>query len=51
MVRPCWVGEVDETLRLCVVEFGEKEGTEMNGTGSGDGLQAGDLGGSCELKS
>ena len=45
VVGPCGVGKVDCALRLCLVELCEEEGTEVDGAGAGDGLQAGDLGG------
>lgn len=43
MVGPCRVREVGGPLALGLVELGEEEGTQVDGTSARDGLQAGDL--------
>ena len=43
VVGPGWVGEVDGGLGVRGVEFGEEEGTEMDGSCAGDGLESGHL--------
>ena len=44
VIRPCWRGEVDRLIVWTFIELGEKEATEMNGAGAGDGLET------CNLK-
>lgn len=43
VVGPGWVGEVDGLVVGARVEPGEEEGSEVDGTGAGDGLETGDL--------
>ena len=40
MVGPSWGGEVDGLVGRTRVEFGEEEGSEVDGAGAGDGLEA-----------
>ncbi len=48
VVCPCWGGEVDGLIGRAGIEAGEEEGAEVDGAGAGDGLEACDLGWSCE---
>ena len=43
MVGPCWGGEVDGLVIRAEVEFGEEKTAEVDGAGTGDGLEGGDL--------
>lgn len=40
MVGPCWGGEVYGLIGRARVESGEKEGAQVDGAGTGDGLEA-----------